>query len=138
MSIPKTIHYCWFGAGEIPESIKHYMASWRRICPEYRIKRWDESDIDPDACRYMREAYQMGKWAFVSDYVRFYALYKEGGIYLDTDIRLLRKFDHLLHYSAFWGFGQERLTVPVFGAEAGCRCLKDIMDIYEKKTFIQR
>ncbi|RGX78343.1 hypothetical protein DXA68_12330 [Bacteroides stercorirosoris] len=114
--IPKIIHYCWFGGKPLPPKAKKYIESWKKFCPDYEIKEWNESNFDVHCCRYVEEAYNAKKWAFVSDYARFLALYNEGGIYFDTDIEVLKPFDNLLGCGAFFGFGWETLTLPVFGA----------------------
>ena len=84
--IPKIIHYCWFGNKELPDKVKSCISTWEKILPEYEIICWNETNFDVDICDFTREAYEVGKYAFVSDYVRFYALDKLGGIYLDTDM----------------------------------------------------
>ena len=85
--IPKIIHYCWFGKGKYPRMMKKCIRSWKRNLPDYIIKCWNEDNFDIEAAPiYVRDAYKMRKFAFVSDYVRLYALYHEGGVYLDTDV----------------------------------------------------
>ncbi len=94
--IPKKIHYCWFGGNPLGEQEKKYMDSWRKYCPDYEIKRWDESTIDLSKFgSYLKEAYEQEEWAFVSDVVRLYALVTEGGIYMDTDIEVVKPLDEL-------------------------------------------
>lgn len=83
--ITKTIHYCWFGRGELPEKAKQCIESWKKFCPDYEIKEWNEDNFDMNSCAYVKEAYEAKKWAFVSDYARFEILYKYGGLYFDTD-----------------------------------------------------
>lgn len=85
--IPKIIHYCWFGGKPLPPKAKKYIESWKKFCPDYEIKEWNESNFDVHCCRYVEEAYNAKKWAFVSDYARFLALYNEGGIYFDTILK---------------------------------------------------
>ena len=82
----KVLHYCWFGNNPLPQSAVKYMESWKKFCPDFVIKRWDESNFDVESVPFVKEAYAAGKWAFVSDYVRAYALYEEGGLYVDTDV----------------------------------------------------
>lgn len=94
--IPKIIHYCWFGGGRLPEPVTKCMDSWKEMLPEYEIRRWDESCFDCNISNYVKEAYACGKWAFVSDYARFYILEKYGGIYFDTDLELIRPIDDIL------------------------------------------
>ena len=102
--IPKIIHYCWFGGNPLPELAKKCIESWKKYCPDYEIKRWDENNFDVNCCDYVREAYEAKKWAFVSDVVRLYALVNYGGIYMDTDVEVLKPLDELLHYEAVSGF----------------------------------
>ena len=87
--ITKTIHYCWFGRGELPEKAKQCIESWKKFCPDYEIKEWNEDNFDMNSCAYVKEAYEAKKWAFVSDYARFEILYKYGGLYFDTDVELV-------------------------------------------------
>lgn len=92
--IPKIIHYCWFGKGPFPKKVRECIASWHKYLPDYEIKEWNEDIFDVDGCcNYVKEAYHHQKYAFVSDYVRLYALLKEGGIYMDVDVELLKPFD---------------------------------------------
>lgn len=102
--IPKVIHYCWFGDAELGGNELACIESWRRLLPEYEIKRWDESNFDVNACEYSREAYQNKMWAFVSDYARFKILYDNGGVYLDTDVEMLKSIDELVEIGPFMGF----------------------------------
>ena len=96
MSIPKVIHYCWFGKGEMPALAEKCIKSWKKYCPEYKIVCHNEDNFDIDRNRYAKEAYMCGKWAFVSDYARLKVLYDEGGIYLDTDVELIKPLDELI------------------------------------------
>lgn len=102
--IPKVIHYCWFGGAELGQQELECIESWRRLLPEYEIRRWDESNFDVNACEYSREAYQNEMWAFVSDYARFKILYENGGVYLDTDVEMLKSIDELVETGPFMGF----------------------------------
>lgn len=96
--IPKVIHYCWFGGKEKPNLLKHCITTWRRRLPDYEIREWNESNFDVNIAPLCQEAYAAKKWAFVADYCRIYALATVGGIYLDTDIIVLRPFDEFLKY----------------------------------------
>lgn len=102
--IPKIIHYCWFGGNPLPELAQKCIESWKKNCPDYEIRRWDESNFDLNYNDYVREAYEAGKWAFVTDVVRLYALVNYGGIYMDTDVEVLKPLDDLLSYDAVSGF----------------------------------
>ncbi len=93
--IPKVIHYCWFGGNPLPESVLEYIESWKKFCPDYEIKEWNADNFDVSCCPYVEEAAAMKKWAFVSDYCRFYVLYREGGVYMDTDVELIKPIDDL-------------------------------------------
>lgn len=99
--IPKIIHYCWFGGAEKPNLIKHCISSWKKRLPDYEIKEWNEHNFDVNMAPLCREAYAAKKWAFVADYCRIYALATEGGIYLDTDIIILKPFDDILDYQFY-------------------------------------
>lgn len=102
--IPKIIHYCWFGKRKIPASFRRYIASWRKLCPDYKIICWNEDTYDLSKNPFLKSAADNKKWAFVSDYLRMDVLYEYGGIYLDTDVELLKSFDPLLKYDGFAGF----------------------------------
>lgn len=137
--IPKIIHYCWFGKKELPQEYKKYMESWRKHCPDYEIVRWDESNFDISENDYCREAYEAGKWAFVSDYARLKIVYELGGIYLDTDIELLKPLDDLIvDGTGFIGFqNKEQVATGLgFAAEAKNICVKNMLDMYEGIHFI--
>ena len=101
--ITKTIHYCWFGRGELPEKAKQCIESWKKFCPDYEIKEWNEDNFDMNSCAYVKEAYEAKKWAFVSDYARFEILYKYGGLYFDTDVELVKSFDDIVSKGTFMG-----------------------------------
>lgn len=102
--IPRRIHYCWFGSAPLPELAQRCIASWEKYCPDYEIVRWDESSFDLDCNAYVREAYDAKKWAFVTDVVRLYALVTQGGVYMDTDVEVLKPLDDILQYEAVSGF----------------------------------
>ena len=135
--IPKVIHYMWFGHNEIPEHMRKYMESWNRIMPEYEIVRWDESNYDITKNKHMREAYECQKYGFVVDYARLDILYKYGGIYLDTDVEVIKPFDDLLCDRSFMGFFDS--TVVAAGAGCGCEkgndLIKLLRDYYADKSF---
>ncbi len=102
--IPKTIHFCWFGGKPLPDLAQKCIASWKKFCPDYEIKEWNENNFDIDTYPYAREAYDHKKFAFVTDVVRLYALYHYGGIYMDTDVELVKNIDDFLQYEGFSGF----------------------------------
>lgn len=136
--IPKKIHYIWFGGKPIPERLQRYIDGWRKLCPDYEIIRWDESNYNVTKNKYMKKAYECKKMGFVSDYARLDIVYNEGGIYLDTDVELIRRPDELLHNDAFIGF--ERIgsvnSGAGFGAKKGFPIIKELRDLYNSKEFI--
>lgn len=137
MSIPKVIHYCWFGKGELPNSSRKCIESWKKYCPDYEIIEWNEENFDINCNLYVKQAYEARKYAFVSDYVRLYALYNKGGIYMDTDVEVLKNLDVFLQDEAFSGF--ETLdTVPtgIMGCIKGQRFFKKLLSYYDDNTFI--
>lgn len=135
--IPKVIHYCWFGGGEKPDLLKACIASWKKYCPDYEIKEWNERNFDVNMFTYTKEAYEAKKWAFVSDVARLMIVYTYGGIYLDTDVELLGNIDFLLNYPMFMFFESERLlnTGLGFGAEKNNDIIKSVLFDYENKSF---
>lgn len=136
-NIPKIIHYCWFGKEEFPELIQKCIASWKEKLPDYEIKCWNESNFDVNICRYTEEAFREKKYAFVSDYARLYALYNEGGIYLDTDVKVLKSFDDLLGSKAFACFeNKHSVATCILASERGNPLLKKFMDYYVDRKFI--
>lgn len=135
--IPKKIHYCWVGGNPLPEKDRKCIESWRRACPDWEIVRWDETNYDFHKKAYMGQAYDAGKWGFVPDYARLDIVSSEGGIYLDTDVELLRSPDQLLDYSGYMGWSQDGFANPGlgFGAEAGNATLKHLMAAYDRLSF---
>lgn len=139
MSIPKVIHYCWFGRTPKPRLVERCMKSWLRFCPDYEIVEWNEDNFDIDmAPLFVRQAYEAGKWAFVTDYVRLQVIYENGGIYLDTDVELCKCLDPLLAHKAYFGFeGREKInTGHGFGAEKGTQILRKMMESYLHIPFL--
>ena len=136
--IPKVIHYCWFGRGELPPLAKKCLASWKKYCPDYEIKEWNEDNFDLDSYPYVREAYDKRKFAFVTDVVRLYALYHEGGIYMDTDVEVLKPLDRFLSHHAFSGFENDQ-SVPtgIMASEKGGRWAKENLAYYEGRHFLK-
>lgn len=135
--IPKVIHYCWFGGKEIPEQNKVWMESWKKYCPDYEIVEWNESNYDIKKNTYMYEAYQAKKWGFVSDYVELDVIYQHGGIYLDTDVEIIRNLDELLYQDAFVGVdGSRNISLGLgFGAIPKFQLIKELMDEYNDRSF---
>ncbi len=135
--IPKIIHYCWLSGEPYSDLIQKCIRSWKDKLPDYEIKLWNTDNFDVNICRYTREAFQAKKYQFVSDYVRLYALYHEGGIYLDSDIEVLRKFDDLLDEKAFTGFDSNHaIAAWIFGSEKGNPLFKELLEYYDDKSFL--
>lgn len=136
--IPKIIHYCWFGRGEKPELAVKCIESWKKYLPEYEMKEWNEDNFDISQNQYVREAYENRKFAFVTDYVRLYAIYTEGGIYMDTDVEVVGSFDKFLHHHAFSGFETDgNVPTGMMAAEKGSVWAKDLLDQYQNRIFVQ-
>lgn len=130
--IPKVIHYCWFGNNKKPDLIKKCIESWEKYCPDYEIIEWNEDNFNINSVSYVKKAYMDKKYAFVSDYVRLYAVYTCGGIYLDTDVLLHNRIDGLLNYNCWLASDDVRYinTGLGFGAEKNNKLIKEIMDPY--------
>ena len=137
MSIPKKIHYCWFGGNPLPELAQKCIDSWKKYLPDYEIIRWDESNFDFSINDYVREAYENKKWAFITDYVRLYVLYNYGGIYMDTDVEVLKPLDELLTHKAFSGF-EDKINIPtgIIASEKHNKWIKYLLDYYKDRHFI--
>lgn len=139
IQIPKVIHYCWFGSHPIPKEYKKYIDSWKRFCPEYTVKLWNESNFDIEQNKYMTQAYKGKKWAFVSDYARVKIIHDEGGIYLDCDVELLKSLDDFLGYDLYCGFEDDNhINFGLgFGAVKGHAMLSDLLSLYDSLDFIK-
>ena len=146
--IPKIIHYCWFGRGPLPELAQKCIASWKKYLPDYEIKEWNEDNFDVNIIPYTAEAYKAKKYAFVSDYARFWILYKYGGIYFDTDVEVIRPIDDIVERGNFMGFETDpKLQVKADASEAsvnpglgmgvapGLGIIKKMLDFYEGRHF---
>lgn len=130
--IPKIIHYCWFGKKEKPNIVRKCIKSWNDFLPEYEIIEWNEDNFDIQDYPFTKEAYDIGNYAFVSDYVRVYALYNYGGIYLDTDTEILGSLDAFLSQSSFWGFEEKNyVATSIIGAERHNELIKDFLNYYD-------
>lgn len=140
--IPKKIHYCWLGENPLPKFAKKCIASWEAFFPDYEIIQWNESNYDVCKIPYIREAYDAKKYAFVSDYARFDILYREGGIYFDTDVEVIMPFDGISQNGPFMGCeidGGDGIKVApglCLGAEPGMEIYKKIIDFYETQNFL--
>ena len=135
--IPKIIHYVWVGGKPLNEMAKKCIESWKKYCPDYEIKRWDESNFDINQNQYCKEAYENKKWAFVSDYIRVKVLHDEGGIYMDTDVEVLKSLDKFLGHKAFSGFESEKvIPTGIMACEKNNPWIKTMLDYYNDKHFI--
>lgn len=135
--IPKILHYCWFGNGEMPELALKCLESWRKYLPDYEIMVWNESNFDVNMYRFASEAYKEKKYAFVADVCRLYALKNMGGIYLDTDVEFLKPLDEkVLQQSAFTGFEDNLLlSSAIMGSEKNGKWINDLLPYYDNRSF---
>lgn len=135
--IPKIIHYCWFGRKPLPELAIFCINSWKKHLPDYEIILWNEDNFDLDLYKYTRQAYDAKKYAFVTDVCRLYAIKEIGGIYMDTDVEVLKSMDGFLHHSAFSGF-ETNYTIPtgLMASEKGSKWATDMLDYYNHNDFI--
>jgi hypothetical protein len=136
--IPKIVHYCWFGGKPKPLPVECYVENWRNALPGYEIKEWNEENFDVAAWTYAEEALDAGKFAFVSDVARLHALYAHGGIYLDTDVEVMRDFDDLLQNDVVLGFEEGNyIATSTILAVPGSRLIKDFLQCYRDRAFVQ-
>lgn len=137
--IPKIIHYCWFGRNKKNDVIKHCIESWHKFLPDYKVVEWNEDNFDVFSNRYTKSAYQQKKWAYVSDYVRMYALYKYGGIYLDTDVEMVRSLPiEYLKFSSFAGIEDDSFLVNpglIYACHAENQLVGELLNSYNKDSF---
>lgn len=138
--IPRIIHYMWLGEKEMPRNLQKCIDSWKRFCPDYEIIRWDETNYDMDKSLYMKQAYEHGAYGFVPDYARLDILYHYGGIYMDTDVELIRPLDALLYQEAFCGV-EKWQTINLggcSGAVKGHRAIRSLLENREDILYIGR
>lgn len=154
-SIPKIIHYCWFGHGKMPDTAYKCIDSWKKFFPDYEIKLWNEDNFDVNINRYTTEAYNARKYAFVSDYARFWILYNYGGLYFDTDVEIIKNFEDIIERGPFMGceksadISPSALKLDVnpglglgvapglgLGVNSGLELYKDILDYYDQLSFL--
>lgn len=138
----KVIHYCWFGGKPLPKLAIKCINSWKKFCPDYKIIEWNEGNFDVNCCDYVSQAYAAKKYAFVSDYARFYILYHHGGVYFDTDVELLKPIDEIINDGNFFGCETDApycTVAPGLGmaAEKGLPFYKEMLEEYESSQFIK-
>jgi hypothetical protein len=152
MAIPKKIHWCWLSGEPLPENLRKCVHSWQRLMPDYETVCWDMQRFDIHSVKFLEDACAVRKWAFAADYIRLHALYTEGGIYLDSDVRVFRRFDKFLRHAAFSGIehhrgikswtenesfasGYNAIQAAVIGAEKGNPWIGKCMDYYRETAF---
>lgn len=134
--IPKVIHYCWFGKNEKPKLINKCIETWKKYLKDYEIIEWNEENFNIDMCNFTKEAYEDKKWAFVADYCRLWVLYKYGGIYLDTDIEVLKPIDDLLDNNSFTGVeDEEEIAFGIWGCKIEDKFLGEILEYYNSINY---
>ena len=135
--IPKVIHYCWFGGSSLPEFAQKCIASWKKYLPDYEIKQWNESNFNLECCDYVKEAYEAKKWAFVSDYARFWILYNYGGLYFDTDVEVIKDMSDIIARGAFMGCETVDKCAPGLGlgVNPGLGLYAEILAFYNNMHF---
>ncbi len=136
--IPKIIHYCWFGGNPLPSDVKKCIRSWKKMCPDYEIREWNESNFDISSHPFMKAAYEAKAWAFVSDYARLKVVYDYGGIYLDTDVELLKNLDSLREYKCYIGIQQTGYLCTTglgFGATKSNPVVQKMLKKYDEINF---
>lgn len=136
--IPKIIHYCWFGGKPFPPLVEMCINSWKKNLPDYEFVQWDENKIDIHSSPWLFQCIQNKKYAFAADYTRCYALFHYGGIYLDTDVEVIKKFDDLLFNKSFIGFDSSgSMESAIIGSEKGTKWINNMLDYYNKRNFVK-
>lgn len=137
-SIPKIIHFCWLSNDEYPKKIKSYIEGWREKLPDYEFVNWNFERFPIEKSRWVREAFEEKKYAYAADYLRLYALYHYGGIYLDTDVEVVKSFDDLLHLPYFVGTeGDEYIEAAVIGSQKNNKWIGEALAYFEDRSFIK-
>lgn len=135
--IPKIIHYCWFGGNPLPKAAQKCIDSWKKYCPDYEIIEWNESNFDINSNQYVKEAYENRKFAFVTDYVRLYAMYNYGGIYMDTDVEVVRNLDEFLRHDGFSGFESDAsIPTGIMASKKGFKLFEYLLSYYDTHSFL--
>ena len=136
--IPKIIHLCWLSGDPYPAKIAKCIETWKQYLPDYEVILWDTNRFDLNSSVWVKQAFEKKKYAFAADYIRFYALYHHGGIYLDSDVEVIKSFDDLLDLPYF--IGAEKAGTPeaaIMGAERGCDWIKQCLDYYNHRAFVK-
>lgn len=163
--IPKILHYCWLSDEPIPAKLQNYIDGWKKVMPDYELKKWDKNKFDIHSVKWVEEAYSKEKWAFASDYIRAYALYTDGGFYLDSDVKVLNKFDEFLNSGFITSIEYDHavkeemqacldscfhrkeevdfvtglgIQAAIMGAEKGHPFMGEIKSFYETRNFINK
>ena len=135
--IPKKIHYCWFGGNPLPKTAIKCINSWKKFCPDYEIIEWNEKNFDINSNNFVKEAYENKKYAFVSDYVRLYVMYNYGGIYMDTDVEVVKNLDEFLINEGFSGFENETcIPTGIMASKKGFKLFEYLLSYYDEKNFV--
>lgn len=135
--IPKLIHYCWLSGDPIPENLQKCMDSWKKHLPDYEFVLWDRDRFDINSTLWTKQAFEAKKYAFAADYIRLYAVYNYGGIYMDMDVEVLKSFNGLLNSPYILGIETEQgIEAGIFGAEKHTPFLKDCLNYYDNRSFI--
>ena len=137
---PKIIHLCWFSNDPFPVEIKICLESWKRVLPDFKVRRWTMEDARAIGCRYINEALDARKWAFAADVVRFYSVWKEGGVYMDSDMFVKKRFDRFMPEHGFVSFHEHicttvKLQAAFFMGEKGNQFCKEAFDYYNSRPF---
>ena len=138
MSIPKIIHYCWFGGKPKPKLAEKCIKSWKKYCPDFEIVEWNEGNFDlATAPLYVHQAMAAGRWAFVTDYVRLRALTEQGGVYMDTDVELVKPLTPYLKHTAFAGFEHpQRIQTGLLACEKDFPLFREFLEYYNHASFL--
>ena len=143
--IPKIIHYCWFGRNPIPAEYQRYIESWKKFLPDYEIKEWNEDNFDVNIIPFTKEAYEVKKYAYVSDYARLKIIYDNGGVYFDTDVEVIRNMDDIINSGAWMAVekhastpnAEDQVNVGLgFSIEPHNPIVKEVMEYYENTHYI--
>ena len=139
MGVPKVIHYCWFGKGDMPDKEKECVETWKNYFKDYEFKLWTEENFDYEQCNFAKQAYDAKKYAFVSDYARAKLLYEYGGLYMDTDVKVLKEFPKTDSEKGFMGFERRAfLGTAVIASESHNENIKQLLEYYENHDFVQK